>query len=137
MPCRKRQGVNKIYKVIIYSAVIHPYKNTSLRVKRSNPEDWSTHDHKSRSVLYCGVNVHDETGKMSHSDKRGATLPKVATVAALLRNDNFGCIMPRKGCKNGSVIFVRRAFPWRAFRSPPRLARRFRQIRAERAVFFL
>ena len=27
-------------------------------------------------------------GKMSHSDKIGATLPKVATVASLLRNDN-------------------------------------------------
>ena len=34
----------------------------------------------SRSVHYCGVNVPDETGKMSRSDKRGATLPKVATV---------------------------------------------------------
>ncbi len=42
----------------------------------------------SHSDLYCGVNVPDETGKMSHSDKRGATLPKVATVALLLRNDN-------------------------------------------------
>ena len=115
MPRRKRQGVNKIYKVIIYSAVIHPYRNTSLRVKRSNPEDWSTHDHIAAPSFTAGI----------------------ATVAALLRNDNFGCIMPRKGCKNGSVIFVRRAFPGRAFRSPPRLARRFRPIRAERAVFFL
>ena len=41
----------------------------------------------SRSALYCGVNVPAETGKMSHSDKRGATLPKVAAVALLLRND--------------------------------------------------
>ena len=41
----------------------------------------------SHSDLYCGVNVPDETGKMSRSDKRGATLPKVATVVSLLRND--------------------------------------------------
>ena len=56
-------------------------------MKRSNPEDWSTNVYTSHSGLYCGVNVPDETGKMSHSDKRGATLPKVATVALLLRND--------------------------------------------------
>ena len=43
----------------------------------------------SHSDLYCGVNVPAETGKMSRSDKRGATLPKVATVALLLRNDVF------------------------------------------------
>ncbi len=43
----------------------------------------------SRSVHYCGVNVPDETGKMSRSDKRGATLPKVATVVSLLRNDKL------------------------------------------------
>ena len=43
----------------------------------------------SRSALYCGVNVPAETGKMSRSDKRGATLPKVATVVSLLRNDVF------------------------------------------------
>ena len=34
----------------------------------------------SHSDFYCGVNVPDETGKMSQSDKRGATLPKVATL---------------------------------------------------------
>ena len=43
--------------------------------------------HVSHSYLYCGVDVPDETGKMSRSDKRGATLPKVATVVTLLRND--------------------------------------------------
>ena len=56
-------------------------------MKRSNPEDWSTPAYTSHSDLYCGVNVPDETGKMSRSDKRGATLPKVATVTTLLRND--------------------------------------------------
>ena len=33
------------------------------------------------------VNVPDETGKMSRSDKRGATLPKVATTHKGSRND--------------------------------------------------
>ncbi len=60
---------------------------TSLRVKRSNPEDWRTNDYKSRSDLYCGVNVPDETGKMSRSDKRGATLPKVAATRKGFRED--------------------------------------------------
>ena len=50
---------------------------------RGKPEDWSTNDYTSRSDFYCGVNVPDETGKMSRSDKRGATLPKVATVVSL------------------------------------------------------
>ena len=40
-------------------------------------------DYTIRFDLYCGVNIPDETGKMSQSDKRGATLPKVATVATL------------------------------------------------------
>ena len=40
--------------------------------------------HISRSAHYCGVNVPAETGEMSRSDKRGATLPKVAAVAMLL-----------------------------------------------------
>ena len=30
----------------------------------------------SRSAFYCWANVPDETGKMSRSDKRGATLPR-------------------------------------------------------------
>ena len=47
----------------------------------------------SHSDHYCGVNVPDETGKMSRSDKRGATLPKVATVALLLRNDGLFTVM--------------------------------------------
>ena len=37
----------------------------------------------SHSAFCCGVNVPDETGKMSRSDKRGATLPKVVTVVSL------------------------------------------------------
>ena len=53
----------------IYSAVIHP--------------SGSVGDYTSRSAVYCGVNVPDETGKMSRSDKRGATLPKVATLVSL------------------------------------------------------
>ena len=48
-------------------------ESTSLRVKRSNPEDWCTNHYTIRSDLYCGVDVPDETGKMSRSDKRGAT----------------------------------------------------------------
>ena len=59
--------------------------------KRGDPEDWSVSADTSHSDLYCGVNVPDETGKMSRSDKRGATLPKVAAVATLPRNDN--CVM--------------------------------------------
>ena len=59
--------------------------------KRGDPEDWSVSADTSHSDLYCGVNVPDETGKMSRSDKRGATLPKVATVALLSRNDGFMC----------------------------------------------
>ena len=58
-------------------------------MERSNPEDWSTNDYTSRSALYCGVNVLDETGKMSRSDKRGATLPKVATARKGSRKDKF------------------------------------------------
>ena len=56
-------------------------------MKRSNPDDRSVSVYESRSAFYCGVNVPVETGKMSRSDKRGATLPKVATVVSLLRND--------------------------------------------------
>ena len=66
----------------------------SLRVKRSNPEDWCTNAYTSRSILYCGVNVPAETGKMSRSDKRGATLPKVAAVATLPRNDRVIMAFP-------------------------------------------
>ena len=55
--------------------------------RESIPEDRSVSDYASRSAHYCGVDVPDETGKMSRSDKRGATLPKVATVVSLLRND--------------------------------------------------
>ena len=39
--------------------------------KRGDPEDWSVSADTSHSNLYCGVNVPDETGKMSRSDKRG------------------------------------------------------------------
>ena len=42
----------------------------------------------SRSAHYCGVNVPAETGKMSRSDKRGATLPKVATTRYSAINAN-------------------------------------------------
>ena len=45
----------------------------------------------SRSAHYCGVNVPAETGKMSRSDKRGATLPKVATTRKGSRNDGLSC----------------------------------------------
>ena len=47
----------------------------------------------SHSDLYCGVNVPAETGKMSRSDKRGATLPKVATTRMGSRNDS--CVILR------------------------------------------
>ncbi len=47
----------------------------------------------SRSAFYCGTNVPDETGKMSRSDKRGATLPKVAAVATLPRNDRVNYLL--------------------------------------------
>ena len=56
--------------------------------KHGDPEDWSVSADTSHSDLYCGVNVPDETGKMSRSDKRGATLPKVATTRKGSRNDN-------------------------------------------------
>ena len=49
--------------------------------------------HVSHSYLYCGVDVPDETGKMSRSDKRGATLPKVAAVATLPRNDRVNYLL--------------------------------------------
>ena len=71
----------------------------SLRVKRSNLEDWCTNAYTSRSILYCGVNVPAETGKMSRSDKRGATLPKVAAVATLPRNDSVIMASPLDGGK--------------------------------------
>ena len=63
----------------IYSAVIHP--------------SGSVGDYTSHSAVYCGVNVPDETGKMSRSDKRGATLPKVAAVATLPRNDRVNYLL--------------------------------------------
>ena len=63
---------------------------------RGNPEVRSTTDYTSRSAFYCGVNVPAETGKMSRSDKRGATLPKVATVALLLRNDRLKSVIPKR-----------------------------------------
>ena len=47
----------------------------------------------SRSAFYCGANVPDETGKMSRRDKRGATLPKVAAVATLPRNDRVNYLL--------------------------------------------
>lgn len=40
---------------------------------RGNPEDQSVSAHNTH---YCGVNVPDETGKMSQSDKRGLTVNK-------------------------------------------------------------
>ena len=39
---------------------------------RGNPEDQSMSAH----THYCGVNVPDETGKISQSDKRGMTVNK-------------------------------------------------------------
>ena len=39
---------------------------------RGNPEDQSMSAH----THYCGVNVPDETGKISQSDKRGLTVNK-------------------------------------------------------------
>ena len=39
-------------------------------------------------------------GKMSHSDKIGATLPKVATVASLLRNDNKKYVIASVACRS-------------------------------------
>ena len=62
--------------------------------------------HISRSDLYCEVNVPAETGKMSRSDKRGATLPKVATVALLLRKDGVGQCFPYRGKWHGVPIEV-------------------------------
>ena len=47
----------------------------------------------SRSAFFCGANVPDETGKMSRSDKRGTTLPKVAAVATLPRNDRVNYLL--------------------------------------------
>ena len=43
----------------------------------------------SRSAFYCGANVPDETGKMSRSDKRGATLPKVVATSVAKLTDEF------------------------------------------------
>ena len=37
----------------------------------------------------CRVNVPDETGKMSQSDKRGATLPKVVATSVAKLTDEF------------------------------------------------
>ena len=62
--------------------------------------------HISRSAHYCGVNVPAETGKMSRSDKWGATLPKVATVALLLRKDGVGQCFPYRGKWHGVPIEV-------------------------------
>ena len=43
---------------------------------------------------------------MSRSDKRGATLPKVATVALLLRKDGVGQCFPYRGKWHGVPIEV-------------------------------
>ena len=54
---------------------------------RGNPEDWSTFAHAATPSFTAGYMSPMKRGKCREATKGGATLPKVATVVSLLRND--------------------------------------------------